>query len=128
MLSFVWGTGRRAQPASGRGSMYWLQGHKKDVRAVTYLRDGRIASGGSDRTVRVWDAFSASEPLVIKAPNVVYALAESPDGKTLAYARRSRTGSTGWNTIQLWDLSKGGAAGEYVCPVQTFTHSVWSLS
>jgi WD40 repeat protein len=35
--------------------MFWLQGHKKDGRAVAYLPDGRIASGGSDRTVGVWD-------------------------------------------------------------------------
>jgi WD40 repeat protein len=108
--------------------MLWLRGHKKDVRAIAYLPDGRIASGGSDRTVRVWGLSPGNEPLVIKAPNVVYAVAASPDGKTLAYAGRPRPGSVGANTVQLWDLPNGRAAGELAWPFDTFTHSVWSLS
>jgi WD40 repeat protein len=108
--------------------MLWLQGHKKDVRAVAYLPDGRIASGGSDRTLRIWGPPSFKKPLVIKAPNVVYAIAVSPDGKTLAYAGRPRPGTVGANAVQLWDLPNSRTAGERIWPFDTFTHSVWSLS
>jgi WD40 repeat protein len=108
--------------------MFWLPGHKKDVRAVVYLPDGRIASGGSDRTVRVWEPFSANEPTVIKAASVVYALAVSPDGNTLASAGRSAAKATNANSVKLWHLPTGRPAGEYVWPFNTFTHSVWSLS
>jgi WD40 repeat protein len=65
-----------------------LQGHSKDVRAVAFTPDGRLVSGGSDRTVRVWNPTTGECVAVVKAKGPVYAVAAAPDGKTFAYGGR----------------------------------------
>lgn len=35
-------------------SLFTLSGHTSFVYSVTLLPDGKIASGGEDRTVRIW--------------------------------------------------------------------------
>ncbi|MDB5312040.1 MAG: hypothetical protein JWO38_6242 [Gemmataceae bacterium] len=68
--------------------MRWLTGHKNDVRAVAFTPTGQLVSGGSDRTVRVWDPASGECLRTIKAKAPVYAVAAAPDGATIAYAGR----------------------------------------
>src|SRR5437763_15446397 len=68
--------------------MRLLRGHDKDVRAVAYTPNGRLVSGGGDRTVRVWDAATGACTAVVKAKGPVYAVAAAPDGQTIAYAGR----------------------------------------
>jgi hypothetical protein len=64
----------------------FLTGHKKDVRALAYAPDGRLVSGGGDRTVRVWDPLTGECRTTIKAGQIVYAVAASPAGDLVAYA------------------------------------------
>jgi WD40 repeat protein len=56
-----------------------LVGHTRDVRAVAYLPDGRLVSGGSDRTVRVWNVVIGEAVHTIRAGTPVYAVAATPD-------------------------------------------------
>jgi WD40 repeat protein len=71
-----------------------LQGHRRDVRAVAYTPDGRLVSGGgADQTLRLWDVSTGECVEKLRMPGPVYAVAASPDGKTIAYAGRAPSGA-----------------------------------
>jgi len=84
-----------------------LVGQRKDVRAVAYLPDGRLVSGGSDRTVRVWNPATGETERTIKARTQVYAVAVAPDGRTFAYAGRHPGADAAAVPIQTFRLAEG---------------------
>jgi WD40 repeat protein len=108
--------------------MRWLSGHKKDVRAVAFAPNGQLVSGGSDRTVRVWDPPSGKNLTTIRTGSVVYAVAVSPSSGTLAYAGRHREPLGNSNTVHLWDLPGERVAGDHVWTMDRFSCSIWSLA
>jgi WD40 repeat protein len=119
-----------------------LAGHTKDVRAVAYCPDGRLVSGGSDRTVRVWDPTTGGLLRTIKAGTPVYAVAASPDGTQFAYAGRHPGADARDTPIQTFLLADDVAGYTFRFPVAppppavafyypagaTVPRSVWSLS
>jgi WD40 repeat protein len=119
-----------------------LVGHTKDVRAVAYCPDGRLVSGGSDRTVRVWDPLSGESVRTLKAGTPVYAVAVSPDGTTLAYAGRHPPGDAPATPIATFRLDTGTPGPGFEIPAMTarteyppygslasvYPRSVWALS
>ncbi|KJA17515.1 hypothetical protein HYPSUDRAFT_124978, partial [Hypholoma sublateritium FD-334 SS-4] len=91
--------------------IYILKGHTSNVTSVALSTDGRqIASGSSDKTVRIWDLETGKqvgEPFRGHTDYVYlqYSVAFSPDG------RRVVSGS-GDETLRIWDLETGKQIGE----------------
>ena len=75
-----------------------LKGHTDEVKSVAFGPDGKILSGGLDKTVRLWGR--DSECMVLgRHEGAVYAVAFSPDGETAASAG-------GDDLIYIWDVAQ----------------------
>jgi WD40 repeat protein len=90
---------RRQKPQLGAETAR-LAGHAGPVRTLCQLRDGRLASGSSDKTIRLWDVAAGAETARLAGhAGSVYALCRLEDW-------RLASGSSD-ETIRLWDVTAG---------------------
>lgn len=85
-------------------------GHGGGINVLTFDPDsGVLASGGGDRTVRVW-SIDETEPIaVLDAPNgTVRSINFTPDGRKLV--------AGGWWTMNVWDWRSATRLRSYSCP------------
>ena len=81
-----------------------MKGHNGPCQTVAFHPDGRrVASSGTDATVRIWDELGqpAESPIGPRGP--VRCLAYSPDGRRLASAGKD-------GTVRVWDSDAPGSA------------------
>ncbi|MEV8530615.1 trypsin-like peptidase domain-containing protein [Streptomyces sp. NPDC051211] len=96
-----------------------LTGHSKGVRLAVFSPDGHtLATGGDDKTVRLWDVATSKPRRILKGhTNAVTSAAFSPDGSTLATGSHDKT-------VRLWDVDTGKPRAT----LKDHTHLVWSVA
>lgn len=84
-----------------------LAGHTGVVLEVAFSPDGsKIASGATDRTVKIWDTHTGEEILTLEGhTDIVRGVTFSSDGTKVA-------SSSSDNTVKLWDVNSGSEALE----------------
>lgn len=78
-----------------------LKGHRRNVSAIAFSRDGKRLATGGGKTVRIWDVETGAQIRLLEGHSKnVYALAFGPHGKILV------SGSLD-GTARIWNLPSG---------------------
>ncbi|KAA8491677.1 Vegetative incompatibility protein HET-E-1 [Porphyridium purpureum] len=114
----MWTVDVKEGPRGAMAAVLNLTGHSDHVNALDFSPDGRfIASGSSDKTIKVWDAHTgACVRTLTEHFDEVGAVRFSPDGKLIA------SGSSD-TAVKLWDAH----AGACVRTMKGHSGLVWAV-
>lgn len=95
-----------------------LEGHTGPVRSVAFGADGQLASGSSDKIIKLWDYAQSKELHCLRGhTGSVRSVAFDPTGRTLASGADD-------SCIKLWDTS----SGREIATLRGHTRSVQSVA
>ncbi len=97
---FLVGAVRILDAERGGDALPPLGGHTRVVQDVVFSLDGqRLATGSTDRTIRIWDLATGQEILTLKGhAGIVWTIRFSPDGRRLISASMDQT-------VRVWDAT-----------------------
>ena len=131
------GTVRQWDSETGREAVAPYERHIGDVVTAVYSPDGLwIASAGTDRTIRVWEAANRNDVAVLHGhTGVVTDLAFTADGRRLASTSQSgRQEFTCDGTVRIWEVTRNADAfvlrghTSYIYPVAYSPDGQWIAS
>ena len=106
------GTVRQWDPANGHEAVPPYERHTGEVMTAAYSPNGQwVASGGTDRTIRVWRADDRQDRAVLHGHTAfIKELAFDADGRRVISTSSSfgSQGNDGDSTVRIWDLSDDG--------------------
>ena len=81
--------------------LYWMKGHHESVLSVHWSPDGtKVVSASGDYTLRIWDATTGRQAMLLRVRFPSYCASWSPDGTRIV------SGSID-NTIRVWNAETG---------------------
>jgi WD40 repeat protein/beta-lactamase regulating signal transducer with metallopeptidase domain len=110
---------------SGQSQIPITDAHESLVRAVAYSPDGgRIVTGSSDGTVRIWDSTTGGQIRLLDYSETCMNLMSvvfSPDGETVAAAGNYSDGlSETTGAVKLWNAASGDVLREFQLNGRTY--------
>ena len=120
----TWGADSVGISSDGKPTGRRLSGYTSGVNSVVFSSDGKtLASGGQDKTLRLWDVETRAEIGILEGISQILRVSFNPDGKTIAWMYPWVNYSVGF-----WDVDTQTRTNRYnFFEHRVFEHTTWEV-